>query len=438
MLSSYTERKALLLALKAGLHAWESRFLEAVRLDLNKSPFEAYSNELGMLHAELNQTLAHFKRWMKPRRLVPEFFLWPGRAEIHPQPLGRALIIAPWNYPVQLALAPLIPALAAGNTVVLKPSELSVHSEAVLKAFIEETFDPAQVAVVTGGPDVTTQLLAQPFQKIFFTGSPAVGRLVARAAVEHLASVTLELGGKSPALVDGTGDLLLAARKIAWGKFNNAGQTCIAPDYVLVHEGVRDEFLAALKGVVHEFYGDNPQESPYFGRVINHRHFGRLSGYLTQGEVLLGGQTDAATRYIAPTVLVPRSWDEPVMADEIFGPILPVLTYRTPEEAVALVARNPQPLALYIFSQDPATIALWRDGISFGGGGVNSTILHVASGALPFGGIGNSGLGNYHGKAGFDAFTHYKSVLVQPPRFDLKLTYPPNTVPLKWLKRMLR
>ncbi len=434
---TYAQRRASLLSLKQGLLTWEARFLEAVRLDLNKSPFEAYSNELGMLHAELNHALKHLKRWMKPQRRFPEPYLLPARAEIHPQPLGRALLIAPWNYPIQLALAPLIPALAAGNTVVLKPSELSVHCEAVLKAFIEATFDPAQVRVVTGGPEVTTKLLAEPFNKFFFTGSPAVGRIVARAAAEQLASVTLELGGKSPALVDGTGDLLLAARKIAWGKFNNAGQTCIAPDYVLVQESVRDRFLAALGAVLREFYGENPQTSPHYGRVINGRHFDRLSTYLTQGEVVMGGQTDAASRYIAPTVLIPRSWDEQVMADEIFGPILPVLTYQTPQDAIRLVNRNPQPLALYIFSEHAATVALWR-GISFGGGGVNSTILHVASGKLPFGGIGTSGLGNYHGKAGFDAFTHYKSILVQPARFDLKLSYPNTTVPLSLLKRMLR
>lgn len=431
-------RRQALHQLKKGLTVWEDRLMEAVRQDLRKSPFEAYTNELGVLHAEITHTLKHLKSWTTPKKVRPELYLMPARGEIHPHPLGPSLIIAPWNYPIQLLFAPLIAALAAGNTAVLKPSELSVHSEKVLTAMVREIFDPRLVAIHTGGPEVTTALLALPFPKIFFTGSPGVGKIVMKAAAENLASVTLELGGKSPALVDETTDLRIAARKIAWGKFNNAGQTCVAPDYVLVHRSVQDRFVAEVIQVLKEFHGEEPKSSPWYGRVINRRHFDRLSGYLTQGKILHGGQTDPGDLYISPTLILPQSWELPVMEEEIFGPILPVLPFETPEEAVALVKKRPNPLALYIFSGRKRTQELWRDSLNFGGGGIHATVLQVASSRLPFGGIGTSGIGSYHGKAGFDAFTHYKSILVQSSRFDPGLNYPPRTVPLKLVKGLMK
>ena len=429
-LSTYEARRRALLALSAALHDNEEAILEALRLDLRKSRFEAYSNEVATLNAEIAHSLSHLRAWMRPKRVWPELHLLPARGEIRAQALGTSLIIAPWNYPIQLALAPLVAALAAGNTAVIKPSELSTHAEGLIAKIIGETFDPALVAVVTGGPEVTTELLRLPFDKFFFTGSPAVGRIVMRAAAEHLASVTLELGGKSPALVDSTVDLVAAARMIAWGKFNNAGQTCVAPDYVLVEESVKGPFLEALRKVLREFYGEDPKASPDFGRIVNRRHFDRIRAYLGQGRVVAGGDSDPEELYIAPTILDCSDWDSTLMTDEIFGPVLPVLGYADPAAAVELVAARPRPLSLYIFSNDRRTRALWRDGLAFGGGGIHSTVLQFASSRLPFGGIGASGLGSYHGKAGFDAFTHYKSILVRSPRLEPGLFYPPKTMPL--------
>ncbi|MDA8410291.1 MAG: aldehyde dehydrogenase family protein [Treponema sp.] len=426
----YEARRRALLALSDGLRANEEALLEALRLDLHKSRFEAYSNELATLNSEIAHSLAHLRSWMRPRRVLPELHLLPSRGEIRPQSLGCALIIAPWNYPIQLALAPLVAALAAGCTAIIKPSEISLNSEKILATMIGKIFDPRLVAIVTGGPEVSTELLGLPFDKFFFTGSPAVGTIVMKAAAERLASVTLELGGKSPALVDSTVDLLAAARMIAWGKFNNAGQTCVAPDYVLVEKSVKAPFLEALRAVIVEFFGEEPKLSPNFGRIINRRHFDRISSYLSQGRIVAGGERDPEALYIAPTLLDCDDWDAPVMTDEIFGPLLPVLGYSSPEEAVDLVARRPRPLALYIFSNDRRTRALWRDSIPFGGGGIHSTVLQFASSRLPFGGIGGSGLGSYHGKAGFDAFTQYKSILIRSPRLEPGLFYPPKTMPL--------
>ncbi len=429
-ISGYEARRDALLALFSALQEREEALLEALRLDLRKSRFEAYSNELATLNAEIAHTLAHLKAWMRPKGILPELHLLPSRGEIRPQPLGNALIIAPWNYPIQLALAPLVAALSAGCTAIVKPSELSPHAEQAIATMIGEVFDPRLVAVVTGGPEVSTELLGLPFDKYFFTGSPAVGKIVMRAASEHLASVTLELGGKSPALVDSTVDLRAAARMIAWGKFNNAGQTCVAPDYVLVEEAVKAPFLEALRLVIADFFGPEPKTSPNFGRIVNRRHFDRIRAYLEQGRVVVGGDSDPEELYIAPTILDCDDWEAPVMTEEIFGPVLPVLGYARPEEAVELVARRPEPLALYIFSNDRRTRALWRDSIPFGGGGIHSTVLHFASSRLPFGGIGGSGLGSYHGKAGFDAFTHYKGILIRNPRLEPGLFYPPKMLPL--------
>ncbi len=334
----YEARRRALLALSDGLRANEEALLEALRLDLHKSRFEAYSNELATLNSEIAHSLAHLRSWMRPRRVLPELHLLPSRGEIRPQSLGCALIIAPWNYPIQLALAPLVAALAAGCTAIIKPSEISLNSEKILATMIGKIFDPRLVAVVTGGPEVSTEILGLPFDKYFFTGSPAVGTIVMKAAAERLASVTLELGGKSPALVDSTVDLLASARMIAWGKFINAGQTCVAPDYVLVEKSVKAPFLEALRAVIVEFFGEEPKLSPNFGRIINRRHFDRISSYLSQGQIVAGGERDPEALYIAPTLLDCDDWEAPVMTDEIFGPLLPVLGYSSPEEAACRAA----------------------------------------------------------------------------------------------------
>jgi aldehyde dehydrogenase (NAD+) len=431
---SFEARRASLLALSAGIHKYEKAILEALKADLRKSTFEAYTNEVAVLYSELAHTLAHLRRWMRPRSVLPDLHLLPSWGQIRPEPLGQSLIIAPWNYPVQLALGPLVSALAAGNTAIIKPSEVSTHAEKLIIELIRETFDPRLVAVVSGGPETATELLALPFDKIFFTGSPAVGKIVMRAAADHLASVTLELGGKSPALVDATVDLEAAAKMIAWGKFNNAGQTCVAPDYVLVDKAAKAPFIAALRKALLEFYGDRPRESPDFGRIINRRHFDRLVSYLSQGDLVAGGESDPSDLYIAPTILEIADREAPLMTEEIFGPILPILTFSDPGEAVELVARHAPPLALYIFSNDRRTRALWRDSLAFGGGGIHSTVLHFASSKLPFGGVGASGLGSSHGKAGFDAFTHYKSILARNPRLEPGFFYPPRMIPLELVR----
>ena len=441
VIADLAARRTQLEALRAMLVDHEADFLAALRADLGKSATEARLTETGFLLNEVSEALGHLHVGTRPSKVRLPLKLGPGRAQVVPEPLGTVLIIAPWNYPLQLTLAPLIPALAAGNTVVLKPSEIAPATSAAIARFVGEYLDPSVVRVVEGGVPETTALLAERWDHVFYTGNGTVARVVLRATAEHLTPTTLELGGKSPAIVTATANLGVAARRIAWGKFTNAGQTCIAPDYVLVHTSVAERFVAGLVAEIRTMYGDDPARSGDYGRIVNAHHVERLQGLLEGGgytHVATGGTIDAANRYIAPTVLTGVDPSAPVMAEEIFGPILPVLTYEHGvAEATEFVAARDKPLALYVFTADPAEADHVIANTSAGGVTVNHALMHVAVPGLPFGGVGPSGMGAYHGKAGFDTFSHAKPVLRRTFRPDPRIAYPPYTaLKQRLLKRL--
>ena len=410
----------------------------ALQADLRKPSLEAWMADIASTRAEADLARKQLRAWTKPERVRIPLSQRPGRARIVRDPLGVVLIIGPWNYPVQLVLTPLVGALAAGNCVVLKPSEVTAHTSAALAKLVPRYLDPDAVAVVEGGVTETTALLAERFDHIFYTGNGRVGRVVMAAAAKHLTPVTLELGGKSPCLVDSDVDMDVAVRRIAWGKFLNAGQTCIAPDYVLVHESRERELLDGLARTLREFYGDDAQRSPDLARIASDRHHERLVKLLESGEVVAGGQTDAAERYVAPTILRDVKPDSPVMEDEIFGPILPVLKVRDMDQAIDFVNQREKPLALYVFTRRPEVEERVVSRTTSGGVCVNATLWHIANPHLPFGGVGESGLGAYHGRHSFEVFSHRKSVLRKPSRFDVRFVYPPYTKgKLALLKRLL-
>lgn len=420
-------RRDALGQLESFLIAHTEALTEALAADLGKSPTEAWSTEIGFTLNQIHDAQEHLEQWAAPRKVKLPLKMRPGRARIVPQPLGAVCIIAPWNYPVQLTLAPLVAALAAGNSAVIKPSEIAPATEALLSSELERYLGD-YVAVVTGGPDTVTELLTHRFDHIFYTGNGRVGRIVMRAAAEHLTPVTLELGGKSPAVVTAQADIDIAARRIAWGKFVNAGQTCVAPDYVLVERSVRDRFVDQLRRSIERFFGDDPSLSPDYGRIINGRHLGRLVSLLDDpgaGQVAIGGLADPTSRYLAPTVLIDTAIDSALMDDEIFGPILPVLAFDELDEAIATIGSRPHPLALYMFSADDHEVDRLLARTTSGGALVNHTLLHLAVEGLPFGGVGESGMGSYHGIAGFDTFSHLRSVLARPTKPDPRVMYPP-------------
>ena len=439
VLADVEARRTQLEHLRAMLEDHEGELADALHADLGKSATEARVTEIGFLINEVDHALGHLAEWTRPTRVRLPWHLLPGSASVVPEPLGTVLVIAPWNYPVQLTLAPLIPAMTAGNTVVLKPSEVAPATSAAIARCVGEYLDGSVVQVVEGGVPETTALLAEQWDHIFYTGNGTVGRVVLRAAAEHLTPVTLELGGKSPAIVTESADVKVAARRIVWGKFTNAGQTCIAPDHVLVAEPIAARFTEALVTEIRKMYGSDPRQSPDYGRIINERHVARLRGLLDGGgydRVVVGGTVDAAARYIAPTVLTGVSPDSPLMAEEIFGPILPVLTYAGGvTEAIERVNARAKPLALYVFTGERATADRVIANTSAGGVTVNHTLMHVAVPDLPFGGVGPSGMGAYHGKAGFDAFSHRKPVLRKTTRPDPRIAYPPYSA---WKQRILR
>lgn len=409
--------------------------LAALQADLGKPEFEAYATEIGVLR-EFDYVLRRLRQWTKPQRASVSFEQFPARAEIRPEPLGVVLIVGPWNYPFQLLIWPLIGAIAAGNCVLLKPSELAPHTSAFVSSLIGKLFDPAYIAVVEGGVETSQAILEEQFDHIFFTGGTAIGKIVMSAAAKHLTPVTLELGGKSPCIVDADIQVEYAAKRIVWGKFLNCGQSCIAPDYLLVDRRIKPALLEAIQTAIREFYGDDPAQNPDYGRIVSDRHFDRLASFLT-GNIVTGGQIDRATRYIAPTLIDRVSWSDPVMQDEIFGPILPILEYDDLEEAIRGVVDRPKPLALYFFSRNADLQQRILNQTSSGGVCINDTIMQVGIPELPFGGVGASGMGRYHGKASFDTFTHFKSVLVKSFRLDLKWRYPPYADKLGFLKRII-
>ena len=384
--------------------------------------------ELRHVTNEIGDMLRHLDKWAASEVVGVRALLRPARARIIPEPLGVALVIAPWNYPVHLLLLPMAYALAAGNAVVGKPSEVSAATSAALAKWVPKYLDRDAVAIVEGDADVVTSLLGQRWDHIFYTGNGVVGRIVMEAAVKNLTPVTLELGGKSPVVVDRGANIEVAAKRIAWGKLINAGQTCVAPDYVLVDREIEPRFVDALVEAVKSFYGDEPKDSPDFPRIINARHWDRLMALIDgrkSARVVLGGTGDRATKYLAPTILRGVSWDEPIMAEEIFGPILPVIPVDSVDDAIAAINAHDKPLALYVFAEDQEVIDRVVAQTSSGGVGANVTLLHLAVPGLPFGGVGNSGMGAYHGKSGFDTFSHRKAFLQRPTKFDPPVTYPP-------------
>ena len=404
----------------------ESELTAALRRDLGKSAAESYMCEVGMVRAELRWLLRHLKGLTRDRRVKTPLHQFPARSFRRPSPYGVTLIMSPWNYPVLLTLGPLADALAAGNTAIVKPSAYAPETARLLARLLGTVFPPAFVEVIEGGREENTWLLREKFDYIFFTGSPAVGRTVLDAAAKHLTPVTLELGGKSPCIIHSSADLALAARKVVFGKFLNCGQTCVAPDFVLCQESVREDFLRLLRLEVERQYGKEYKYNPLYGRIVSKKHFDRLLGLLDRQKVFLGGASVRDALRIEPTVLTDVTWEDPVMQEEIFGPILPVLTFRDPGELTDLLRARPKPLAFYLFARDKAIIQKLTTHCQFGGGCINDCIVHLASTELPFGGVGESGMGHYHGKAGFDTFTHYKSILKAGP-LDLPMRYQPYT-----------
>ncbi len=429
-------RLAQLQRLKEAVLARQDEIVAAVQADLGRPELEGYF-EVAVL-AELSHIQKRLKHWVKPRRVSLEVAQWPGQAWVQPEPLGSVLIIGPWNYPFQLVISPLMGAMAAGNCAILKPSELAPATSKVVAQVITETFDPAYVAVVEGGVETAQALLTQRFDHIFFTGGTAVGKVVMAAAAQHLTPVTLELGGKSPCIIDGTVPLEKTAQRIVWGKFVNAGQTCVAPDYLLVQRQVLPDLVAALKEAIAAAFGPDPAQSPDLARIVNHRQFDRLVGLLDRGTIAVGGQWDREQKYIAPTVLTEVDWNDPVMAGEIFGPILPVLAYDDIDGAIARINERPKPLALYLFSQNQATQTRVLGATSSGGVCLNDVFLQVSIWGLPFGGVGDSGIGAYHGKTSFETFSHHKSILKKPFWLDATWRYAPYAHKLPLFKRVLK
>ncbi|UOR02267.1 aldehyde dehydrogenase family protein [Leucobacter allii] len=434
-------RRAQLERLRALLLDRGADFEAALRTDLGKSGTESQLTEIGFLVAEIDHALARLRSWMRPRRAPLPLALQPASARIVPEPLGVVLVIAPWNYPLMLALSPLVGAIAAGNAAVVKPSELAPATSALLALLLPDALDRRAVAVVTGGVPETSALLAEPFDHIFYTGNGRVGRIVARAAAEHLTPVTLELGGKSPVYVDATTPLAETARRIAWGKFMNAGQTCVAPDYVLGEPEVLERLAPRLADAIHELYGSAIARNPDYGRIVNDAHFARLTGYLADGEILAGGAHDAASRFLEPTVLGGVDPGAPVMQEEIFGPILPLVPIAGLDAALAFVAGRDRPLAAYVFSEDAAVRRRWERETSSGALNFGVPSLHLAAPELPFGGVGPSGTGAYHGERSFARFSHEKPVLAKPLAPDtLAATIMPPFTPAKdaLARRVLR
>jgi aldehyde dehydrogenase (NAD+) len=426
-------RRSQLERLRALLDDHGEELVEALQADLHKPELEARAADVSSVKSEIRLALKNLARWTKPKRVGGMPFL--GRSQIVHEPLGVVLVIAPWNYPVQLLLSPLVGALAAGNAVVLKPSELTPHTSAALAKHVPDYLDTEAVALVEGGVEETTALLAERFDHIFYTGNGSVGRIVMEAAARHLTPVTLELGGKSPCIVDDDVDVEVTARRIAWGKFINAGQTCIAPDYLLVHEDREEALVEALAKVIREFYGDDPKQSSDFARIVNGRHHQRVARLLKDGDVVVGGQVDENLNYVAPTLLRNVSADSDVMREEIFGPVLPVLKVKDMPEAIRFVNQREKPLALYVFSNDERVQQEVIERTSSGGACVNGTILHLANPQLPFGGVGPSGMGAYHGRYSFETFSHRKSVLRRKLKRDPRFLYPPYG---KWKTRLAR
>jgi aldehyde dehydrogenase (NAD+) len=422
--------------LKQAISEYEQLIIQALQADLHKPEFEIYATEIFSIK-EIDYVIKNLFNWTKPKKAAVPWEFFSYSAKIYPEPLGVVLIIGTWNYPFQLIISPLIGAIAAGNCAVIKPSELAPHTSSIIAEMIGKYFDPTYIAILEGGVETNQKLLMEKFDHIFFTGGTAVGKIIMEAAAKHLTPVTLELGGKSPCIVDTDINLEHTVRRITWGKFLNAGQTCIAPDYLLVNKKIKQDLVDGLQKCLKEFYGDNPDHSPDYARIINQKQFDRLVNFLKYGEVIIGGETKPSELYIAPTLIDHVSLEEPIMQEEIFGPILPIIEYTDIAEAIALINSRPKPLALYLFSQNENLQKRVLQETSSGGVCINDTVMQCGVSSLPFGGVGDSGIGNYHGKASFDTFSHDKSVLQNSFWLDLKWRYAPYKGKLAFLKRLL-
>lgn len=433
-------RKQQLKRLKQALLRHEQEIYDALYADLGKSKEEAYLTELGLVLAEISYMLKNLSRWMEPEKVSANAINFPSRSILYRDPLGVVLIIGPWNYPLQLIMMGVIGAIAAGNCVVIKPSELAPASETVIEKIIRSAFPPEYVAVIRGeGKQVIPHIMnGFRFDHVFFTGSMPVGKVIYELAAKQLVPVTLELGGKSPAVVEADADIPVAARRLVFGKFTNAGQTCIAPDYILVHSTVKESLVKEMKGAVEEFYGNDSSHSYDYGKIINEKRFDTLVSYLEQGRILFGGAYDRKKRWIAPTLMDQVLPDAPLMTEEIFGPLLPVLSFDSRQEVLEMVNRHPSPLAFYVFTKSRRKEKAWINALPFGGGCVNNTLAHFASQRMPFGGVGNSGVGSYHGKFSFDTFSRLKPVLKSPVWIDPAVKYPSFEGKLKLLKMVIR
>ncbi|HHT7237731.1 MULTISPECIES: aldehyde dehydrogenase [Bacillus] len=431
-------RKNNLQKLYEGIQRFEDEIFQALKLDLNKSVHESFTTEIGYVLKEISFQLKHISSWSKPKRVRTALTHFGSKGKVVPEPYGVTLIIAPWNYPFQLAIAPLVGALATGNTVVLKPSELTPNVSKVLRRMLGELFPEELVSVVEGGVEESTALLKEPFDYIFFTGSVGVGKVVMEAAAKKLTPLTLELGGKSPCIVHKDAKIDVTARRIVWGKFLNAGQTCVAPDYMYVHSSVKEQLIEALRHEIAEQYGKDALQNDNYVRIVSERHFERLCTFLQDGKPVIGGDYKKETLQIEPTVLTNVTWESAVMEDEIFGPILPIIEYDKIEEVIETIQQHPKPLALYVFSEDRKVQEKVTSNISYGGGCINDVVYHLATPYLPFGGVGSSGLGSYHGEESFRTFSHYKSILAQSTAFDMKIRYSSTKSALKFIRKLLK
>lgn len=433
-------RKQQLKLLSKNIKNHENELLDALYKDLGKSKVEAYATEIGMLLKSIKLMRKELKNWPKTKQTDTPLYLFPTKSYIKKEPYGTVLIIGPFNYPVQLVFEPLIGAIAAGNTAIVKPSELTPHVAIVIKDIIEDTFDEAYVSVVEGGIEETQTLLSLPFDYMFFTGSEKVGKIVYEAAARKLIPVTLELGGKSPVIVDDTANIKVASERISFGKFTNAGQTCVAPDYILVQRKVKNDLIKALKKTITEFYGENIEKSPDFGRIVNQKHFNRLNDLIQihKDNVVFGGNSSKEDLYIEPTLLDNITNDNKIMKEEIFGPILPIITYDNFDEVLEIIQSKSKPLSLYLFSEDENMTHRVVEELSFGGGAINDTLMHLANPNLPFGGVGSSGIGQYHGKYSFDTFSHMKSYTFKSTRLESSLFFPPYKGKFKYIKTFFK
>ena len=437
---SYGFRKQQLQHLKDAIIKYSDELHDALYIDLKKSPEESWVTETGFLISEINSTLKYLKEWMQPERQRTNLVNMPSRSFVLKEPVGVVLIIGPWNYPLQLLFTPLVGAIAAGNCVVLKSSEFAPATSVVMKKIIDDTFLPYFVLFTEGdGARVVPEMMNNfRFAHVFYTGSTATGKLIYKMAAETLSPVTLELGGKSPCVVESDADIKVAAKRIAMTKFSNAGQMCVAPDYVLVHHSVKEKFLAALKKILPQFFGNDASVSYNYSKIINDRQFDRIITYLKEGNIVYGGNYNREQLYIQPTIMDGVSLESSLMKEEIFGPVLPVIGFETTEEAKAIINQNPDPLAFYIYSSSDKKQRAWTESIPFGGGCINNSSWHLTNHYLPFGGIGNSGIGNYHGRNSFDIFSHRKAIMKTPTWFDPAMKYPPFKGKLKLFKWIVR